>query len=226
MGMHLALTACMKITRLLIPGFALTTGFGSSACDLCGPEQHAITTSANTLTLGGEFGTRQIQFVNVHLTEPPATHDDMQFVFNTLEGSTTGEGVALTFSGTDAITQEIVTLTLALPVTLREGDDYAVGSTFNVEVGTTDPAMWGSHDLQQSNKADAAFVIATYSFPPPVYTTTYRAVSSSGTIHVADRSNGHVQLQLNLSFADATGKTRTVTGNVQANSEKSSATCS
>jgi hypothetical protein len=216
----------MKITRWLIPVFAVTTGSATNGCSLCGPEQHAITTSANTLTLGGEFGTRQIQFVNLRLTEPPASGDQMDFVFNTLEGSTSGEGVALTFSGTDAITQEIVTFTVALPVALQEGTDYTVGSTFNIEVGSTDPAMWGAHDLQQSNKADAAFVIATYSFPPPVYTPTFRAVQSSGTVHVADRSNGHVQLQLSLSFNDATGKTRTVTGNAEANTEKSAATCS
>ena len=225
-GMQLAFLYCMKMTRLLIPAVALSTGFGSSGCNLCGPEQHAINTSANTLTLGGEFGTRQIQFVNIHLTQPPATADDMDFLFNTLEGSTSGDGIALTFSGTDAITQEIVTLTLALPVALREGDDYSIGTTFSINVGSTDPAMWGAHDLSQSNKAEAAFVIATYSFPPPVYTTTYRAVASTGSVHVTDRSNGHVQLQLALSFVDPNGKTRTVTGNVQASSEKSNATCS
>src|SRR3954463_8258231 len=85
----------------------------SSGCNLCGREQHAITTSANTLMLGGGIATRQIQFVNFRLTEPPALHDQFQFVFNTLEGSTSGDGVALTFSGTDAVTQEVVTLVLA-----------------------------------------------------------------------------------------------------------------
>lgn len=225
-GIHLAFIECMKITRFLTVGFALSTGLGSSGCNLCGPEQHAINTSANALSLGGEFGLRTVQYVNIHLTEPPASSDDMDFVFNTLEGSTSGEAIALTFSGTDAITQEIVTFTLALPVALREGDVYTIGRAFDINVGTTDPAMWGAHDLQQSNKAEAAFVIATYSFPPPVYTTTYRAVSSGGTVKVTDRSHGHVQLELDLSFADANGKTRTITGSVEANSEKSAATCS
>ena len=216
----------MKITGILTPALALVTGVSSSGCNLCGPEQHAITTSANTLTMGGEFGTHQIQFVNLHLTEPPATSNQMDFVFSTLEGSTNGEGVALTFSGTDAVTQEVVTFTLALPVALQEGADYPVAATFDINVGTTDAAMWGSHDLQQSNKADVAFVVATYTFPPPLYTPTFRAVQSSGTVHVTDRSNGHVQVQLNLSFTDANGKTRTLTGNAEANAEKSDATCS
>jgi len=61
--------------------------------------------------------------------------------------------------------------------------------------------------------------------PPPVYTPNYRAVTSTGTIRVVGRSSGHVQLQLNLAFTDASGQRRTVTGNAQANTEKSPAIC-
>jgi hypothetical protein len=198
----------------------------STGCDYCGPEQHAITTSASTLMLGGDIATRQIQFVTYRLTEPPASHDAFEFVFNTLEGSTNGEGVALTLQGTDAITQEIVTIVLALPVSLRQGDEYPVGATFSVEVGSaTETRLFGAHDLQQSNRADVAFVVATYTFPPPVQTPNFRAVSSSGTVRVVNRTQGHVQLDLNLSFTDANGNVRTVTGDGQANTEKSAALC-
>jgi hypothetical protein len=177
--------------------------------------------------LGGDIATRQIQFVTYRLTEPPATHDVFQFVFNTLEGSTNGEGVALTLQGTDAITQEVVTIVLALPVSLREGDEYAIGATFSVDVGSTaETRLWGAHDLAQSAKADVAFVVSTYTFPPPVYTPNFRAVTSTGTIRVADRTRGHAQLDLNLSFTDATGSVRTVTGDAQANTEKFAALCS
>src|SRR4051794_36034961 len=106
--------------------FLVAAAIANTGCGVCGPEQHAITTSANTLMLGGDIPTRQIQYVTYRLTEPPATHDAFQFVFNTLEGSTNGEGVALTFTGTDAITQEVVWLVLALPVSLHEGDNYSV----------------------------------------------------------------------------------------------------
>jgi hypothetical protein len=64
-----------------------------------------------------------------------------------------------------------------IPVTLREGDVYDVGSTFSVDV--TDPAQagfWGAHDLAQSNRADVAFVVAKYDFPPPAYTPNFVAV--------------------------------------------------
>jgi hypothetical protein len=209
-----------------LSAFVVAATIASTGCNYCGPEQHAITTSAGTLTLGGDIATRQIQYVIYRLTEPPASHDQFQFVFNTLEGSTNGEGVALTLSGTDATTQEIVTIVLALPVALRQGDVYSIGSTFSVEVGSaTEARLWGAHDLAQSTKADVAFVVATYSFPPPVYTANFRAVSSSGTIRVVNRTNGHLQLQLDLSFTDANGAVRTVTGDARADTEKRAALC-
>jgi len=217
----------MKITQLWISAFVLATTVAASGCNGCGPEQHAITTtSPNNFILGLPAVSRQVQFVNRRLTEPPATHEDFQFIFNTLEGSTNGEGVAITWSGTDAGTQEVVTLVLALPVVLRDGDDYAIGSTFSVDPGTpAEEGFWGAHDLQDPNKADVAFVISTYSFPPPVFTPNFRAVTTTGTVHVIGRSRGHVQLAVDLSFTDANGNTRTLTGNAQADNEKFAALC-
>ena len=216
----------MKLATLWIPGLILATTF-AAGCSVCGPEQHAITATApNNLTLGGDFGTRQVQFVNRRLTEPPATHDDFQFLFNTLEGLTTGEGVAFTLSGTDAVTQEIVTLVLALPVALRDGDDYAVGGTFSVDPGAPSEAgFWGAHDLQQPGKADVAFVISNYSFPPVAYMANFRAVTSSGTVHVTGRAPGHLQVSLDLSFTDASGSVRTITGDGRADNERFAALC-
>lgn len=219
--MYLAIPAYMKWLSTLLIGASIA----SSGCSFCGPEQHAVATS-HTLTLGGDIPARQIQYGTYRLTEPPASHDAFQIVFNTLEGFSNAEGVALTFSGTDAVTQEIVTLVLALPVALREGDVYAVASTFSVDVGSNaDTRLWGAHDLAQSDKADVAFVVATYSFPPPVYTPNFRAVASTGTIRVLDRTAGHAQLALDLSFTDAAGSVRTVTGAARADTEKHAALC-
>lgn len=209
-----------------LPAFVVAATIASSGCNYCGPEQHAITTSANTLMLGGDIATRQIQFVTYRLTEPPASHDVFEFLFNTLEGSTNGEGVAFTLKGTDAITQQVVWLVLALPVSLSQGDEYSIGATFSVDVGSPAQAgFWGAHDLAQSTKADVAFVVSTYTFPPPVFTPNFTAVSSTGTIRVVNRTPGHVQLDLNLRFTDATGNVRTVTGDGQANTEKRAALC-
>jgi hypothetical protein len=209
-----------------ITAFVVATTIAISGCNVCGPEQHAITTAANNLMLGGGIPTRQIQYVTYRLTEPPASHDQFEFVFNALEGSTSGQGVAIKLNGTDAITQEVVTLVLALPVALRQGDVYDVGSTFSIEVGSpTETRDWGAHDLAQSTRADVAFVISTYSFPPPVHTPNFRAVASSGSIRVVSRTQGHVELDLNLTFTDANGNVRTVTGDARADAEKSPALC-
>jgi hypothetical protein len=217
----------MNITRFALGMLVVVGATSATGCDACGPEQHAITTTApNNLTLGGDFGTRQVQFVNRRLTQPPATRDAFQFLFNTLDGLTTGEGVAFTLAGTDAVTQEIVTLVLALPVALREGDDYAVSATFSVDPGApSESGFWGAHDLQQPDKAEVAFVISTYSFPPVEYTTNFRAVTSSGTVHVTGRSPGHLQVSLDLTFTDANGSVRTLTGDGRADNERFAALC-
>jgi hypothetical protein len=208
-----------------LSGFLLAATIGIIGCNWCGPEQHAITTGSSALIMGGDIAAREVQYVTYRLTEPPATHEAFQFVFSTLEGMSNGEGVALTFSGTDAVTQEVVTLVLALPVSLREGDQYPVGTTFSIDV--TSPArtnFWGAHDLVDPIRADVAFVVATYSFPPK-YTPNFTAVSSTGTVRVVNRTSGHVQLDLNLTFTDAAGSVRTMTGDAQANTEKSAALC-
>jgi hypothetical protein len=222
-----SLPECVTRARAqLSSAFIAAILIANNGCSYCGPEQHAISTSGSNMTLGGDIPTRDIQYVMRRLTEPPATHDQFEFLFNTLEGETNGEGVKFTLPGTDAVTQEVVTLVLALPVTLREGDQYSVGGTFSVDVGAASEAgFWGAHNLVDPNKADVAFVVSTYSFPPPVSTPTFTAVTSTGTIRVASRSPGQVQLILNLTFTDSDGHVRIVTGNAQANTEKFDARC-
>jgi hypothetical protein len=209
-----------------ISAFVIAGTIVINGCNSCGPEQHAITTGSSGLSMGGGIANRTIQYVTYHLTEPPANHADFQFLFNTLEGSTSGEGVAFTLTGTDAVTQQVIWLVLALPVSLRQGDAYTVASTFSVDVGSpSQTGFWGAHDLAQPNKADVAFVVSTYSFPPPVYTPNFTAVSSTGTIRVVNRTPGNVQLDLDLSFTDANGNVRTLTGPAQASAEKFAALC-
>jgi hypothetical protein len=176
--------------------------------------------------MGGGIPNRTIQYVTYHLTEPPARHDEFQFLFNALEGSTNGEGVAFTLRGQDAITQEYVWIVLALPVSLHQGDVYSVGSTFSVDVASpAQPGFWGAHDLAQSNKADVAFVVSTYASPPGGFTPTFTAVSSTGTIRVLNRTSTQVEVDLDLTFTDANGNVRTLTGPGAATAESFPALC-
>jgi len=163
---------------------------------------------------------------SVQLAESQFSPSAFQFVYNTIKGSRSGEGIALSFSGSDRTSSEQIALVLAVPVSLRAGDEYAVGATFAVEPGTSsDPRMWGAYDLRQSNQAEVSFAVVTYSFPPPTYTTNFRAVSSTGTIRVTGRSGGSVELELNLNLTDAAGNTRTVRGLVQASADDFPARC-
>jgi hypothetical protein len=219
----------MNARRVLSAALGAAAIVAMSGCSsLCGArEQRAVTLGAGItgLTVVRDGTTRRVEVVT-RLTEPLTNPSTFDFVFNTIEGSRSGEGVALSLSGNDPVSDELVALTLALPVSLRSGDEYAVGSTFTIEVGLdSDPRSWGPHDLKQSNQAEAAFTIAKYSFPPPTFTVNFRAVTSTGTIRVTDRDDGSVEFTLNLSFTDANGKTTLVTGNVQGVTERYTPPC-
>jgi hypothetical protein len=216
----------MNTTRGWLSAISLAATVAMSGC-LCGAdEERAVTVSAPdslVVTRGGSA--RRIEFVT-RIDEQQVSPATFDFVFNTVEGARSGEGIALTLSGIDPTTNEAVVLVLALPVSLRRGDEYPVGGTFTVEVGAgADPRSWGPHDLQQSNRAEVAFTVVAYTFPPARYTTTFRAATSSGTIRVTQRQGDWIEMSLNLSLVDAAGRTTTVTGRAQANSERYTPPC-
>jgi hypothetical protein len=216
----------MHGTRRWFTVLGLAATIGMSGC-LCGAdEERAVTVSTpDSLIVTRDGTTRRVESVT-RLTENDVSESRFRFVFNTIEGSAGGEGVALTLSGVDPVSNEAVLLVLALPVLLRRGDEYAVGGTFAVDAGVgSNPRLWGAHDLQQPNQAEAAFTVARYTFPPGQYNTTFRAVTSTGTIRVTNRQSGWVELALNLAFVDAAGKTISVTGRAQANSERYTPPC-
>jgi hypothetical protein len=204
---------------MLVPALAV------SACS-CGDDQLAVTISGPdllTVTRGGV--TRKVE-TGAQLTVPPANPSTFAFVYNTLEGSTSGDGLALTLSGRDPVTDELVILTVAVPVSLRQGDQYRIGETFTIEPTVDgDPRATGPYDLQRSDQAGAAFSVSTYTFPPATFTIGFRAVTSAGTILVAQREKGRVQLLLSLTFTDASGKTAVVTGKLQAVTQQLSTPC-
>ena len=216
----------MSIRKWALTAFTVLFATASSAC-LCGNrEEHAVTLSAGSegLTLIADGIGRRIP-IEWQFTSNQASPSSFEFVVDAIDGSKAGEGVALTVTGSDPTSGDFVSLTMALPVSLQQGDLYAVGSTFTTDIGVTDARDWGPHDLQQSNQADVAFAIATYTFPPPVYTVKFRAVTSTGSIRVTSRSSGFVELLLNLNFADANGTTRFLNGPVRVSLQTFNASC-
>ena len=216
----------MNRMRRLLPITALVATFAIGACACEADEERAVTVSSpDSLTVTDGDDARKVGAI-ARLTETDVARSSFDFVFNTIEGASAGEGIALSVSGAGRTPNELVSLVLVLPVALEEGDEYTLGSTFSIQPGVSaDPRMWGAQELQQAGRAEAAFSIATYTFPPPLYTADFVAASSTGTIRVVRRERGWVQLVLDLTFTDAAGEVRTVTGQVQANSERYTPPC-
>jgi hypothetical protein len=216
----------MSIRQVWLQALAFAATIATTAC-VCGGEQlNVVISTSGGLTLTADGSTRYLTLPPTHLTEFHITSPAFNVLFNTLEGSTSGEGVAFGVNATDPATNDVVVISLALPVSLRQGDEYTVGTTYMVEATLNqDIRSWGAHDLQQSTKADVAFTAAVYSFPPPAYAPNFRAATSTGTIRVVKREKGRVELLLNLSFTDTAGKTRSVKGVVVANTERVQTQC-
>jgi hypothetical protein len=216
----------MNMQRLCVSTLALVMTIAATGC-VCGGEQlNVVISSPGGLTITVDGATRQLMVPVTKLTEFHITSPAFNFLYNTLEGAANGEGVAFGLSGSDPQTNDVVVISLALPVSLRQGEEYTVGTTYMVE-GTlnTDIRSWGAHDLQQSTKADVALTTAVYSFPPPAYAPNFRAATSTGTVRVVKREPGRVELAVNLTFTDAGGKTRVVAGSVVANTETVDVRC-
>ena len=212
----------MNLLRFSTLALALVTTLGTSACH-CGDEQHAVTisTGLDSLTVTGSGIAKRVASVG-RLTQPPTSSSTLDFVFNTLEGTTGGDGIVLTIGGYEPNTpNDIVILSLAVPASLRSGAQYTVGRTFSIDASIDgDPRSIGAYDLQRSDQAEVAFTDATYSFPPPVFTTNFRAVQATGTVRVVERETGRVRLSFNLAVTDAAGRTRSVVGSLLASNER------
>lgn len=219
-GTHLAITSGVHIRRLRAPSLLLVATLAATGC-ICGAKERQVVISAPSGLVVRQDGVGRPLVVPItRLTRFHITSQAFDFLFDALGGSTRGEGVAFGVMANDPTTGDVVVVSLALPVSMRPGDEYTIGATYTVEATlNTDIGSWGAHDLVQSAKADVAFTTADYDFPPPTYTATFRAATTTGTVRVVNRTSGRVELALNLVFADAAGQTRTVTGNVVANTE-------
>ena len=210
--------------QILFPVWGFAAAVVISAC--CGAEQRAVTVSAPDLFTVNIGSTTLETYSNRQLTSPPIESSKLDFIFSTLEGIPTAEGIILSFAGSDAApTRQAILLSLALPVSLRVGDVYPVGRTFTNDPGAAnESAAYGPYDLAQSNQAEVAFTESTYTFPD--FNVNYRATNTTGTIRVSGRDRGNLELTLDLSFTDANGNPATLTGRALAVNNRFRASCS
>ena len=203
-------------------------GVVPAACNFCdAEEERAISiSSVDSLTL--TFGTQstRMQFGSrVSHRELPAA--SFEPVFRAIEdpSSPPSRSIILTVDAIESASTQL-TIALALPEDMTRGDVYTVNGTFTAEPRfSTDPAFFGTRDLQGANNAQIAFTRWRYTFPPPVHTVTYRASAATGTIRVTQRSDDYVEVELNLQVTDPTNGPATITGRVQAQTERHTPPC-
>ena len=222
--MHLANCRCMISTQRLFAPAWTAAAIAINAC--CGGEQHSIGLSAPDLLTVQVANNTLLFYSNTNVTSPPVNPSGLEFVFNTLEGSTGGEGVLITMRGSEATSNQALMLSLAAPVALYNGAVYTVGGAFSNYPNESDANTYGPYDLLNPSQAEVALTVSTYTFPPAHYDVNYQATTASGTIRVTNRSSEQVELTLDLSFTDATGRTASVVGRVQAVARSAKASCS
>jgi hypothetical protein len=208
--------------------FLLALSIPLSACNYCGAEEQlAVNASAIdslTFVVGGRTTRLQVQG---RITDREIDRTQFHALFDPLEGRS-GSAPAIVFSlgERDPATGELFTLTLAIPATLQRGARYTVGEAFTVPVGlSTDPGAFGGRAVRVPGQAEVAFSTSLYSFPPPTHTMTFVATRASGTIEVVARRSESVELLLSLQLTNENGRTATIAGRVQANSESNTPAC-
>ena len=214
--------------RVLVVVAAAMVGVLPAACNFCDAEEERAISISSVDSLALTFGTQstRMQFGSrVGNRELPSA--SFEPVFRAIEdpSSPPTRSIILTFDAIESASNQL-TIALAVPEDLTRGDVYTVNGTFIAEPRfSTDPAWFGTRDLQGANNAQIAFTRWRYSFPPPVHTVTYRANSASGTIRVTQRSDDYVEVELNLQVMDPANGPATITGRIQAQTERHTPAC-
>jgi hypothetical protein len=196
-----------------------------ACCNL--PEEYAVTShSMDVLTFAGPDHTRELQ-VSGRITHRELPADLFQPLYNSLGGRPgTAQAIVVTYSEQDPATNETVYLTLAIPSELRRGARYQVGGAFGgANVGRDVRQAWGTRSLRDADRAEVAFSIDAYTFPPPQHTATFVATKAEGTIDVVERGSGWFYAVVSLRMEDADGRVVHVTGQVMAQSESYKPSC-
>jgi hypothetical protein len=211
----------VPLTLLLLP-LAVLLG---ACCNL--PDEYAVTSrSMDVLTFAGPDHTRELQ-VGGRITHTELPAGRFQPLYNSLGGRPgTSQAIVVTYSEQDPASNETVYLTLAIPAELRRGARYPVGGVFGgANVGRDVRQAWGTRSLRDADRAEVAFTIEAYTFPPPQHTATFVATKAEGTIDVVERGSGWFYAVVSLRMEAADGRVVHVTGQVMAQSESHKPSC-
>lgn len=213
--------ALLAVLLLAAPGCGVL-------CDA--EEERAVSAfSVGSLTLVREYAGAQQSSVRVEGRLEPRFVGEAAFdaVFGVIaRGGAPYDGVVFSLGGTDPSTGELVALSLALPTPLQKGAAFRVGGAFPVALGAGEAERWRKRTLAAADRAEIALHTGRYTFPPPAYHTTFAATAADGTVTVLRRWGGDtVELGLDLTAGDDSGRSVQLRGNVYLNAERYTPSC-
>jgi hypothetical protein len=191
------------------------------------PEQYAISAgAADTLTIAGPGRTTRLQLTG-RISDAELGAAQFRPMYEAIRGQpVNAAAVVITVADHDEASGEFFSLTLALPADLRRGARFTVGGAFPAMVGGGNhPGTWGTRNLREAERPEVAFSTSAYTFPPPQWTNTFVALQANGTIEVVERGTGWFKVRLALVFTDEHGRTVEISGNVQAQAERHTPSC-
>ena len=201
-----------------------------TGCNYCGADEDLAIGISTMDSLSIVVGSQAIRLsTNSRVGQTEIDRATFLYLYDAIEDrkSPPARTLVLPLSGyVEPNRNELFVMGFALPEDLTRGDVYTVDGTFNVEAGlSTDPGLWMTRPLADANKAQVGFTRATYSFPPGMFTVTYRATSASGAVRVTQRGDAWAELDLDLRLSDAAGVASTIRGRLQVTTSRYTPPC-
>jgi hypothetical protein len=185
------------------------------------PEEYAVSVSSvHDLTFAWSDRT-VVLHMGGRISEAELFAAGFQPMYEVIRGRAgNAEAVVITLAEIEPVTNETVSLTLALPAALARGARYEVRGVFGGSMLWRDVRQaWGTRKLQQGDGAEVAFSTSAYTFPPGTHTATFVATQADGTVDIVERGTGWFHAVVALRLMDADGRVVNVSGKVQAQAE-------
>lgn len=215
----------MRLHRLSAAALALLLPLAVSAC-CAGEEELTVSTNSDpSVTLARGAGPETAVTLTGMVGQSELSPQDFGELYRAAQGDGTVEGVAVTLAGNDTGTGEMVTVVLALPLPLREGDRIPVGEAVPVTMTVDVRARWGVFDLADADEAGVGVWTGTYSFPPPEFRPSFQAASATGEIVVERVGGGSATLRLDVTTTSGDGATLRLRGPVSLHAQRYTPPC-
>jgi hypothetical protein len=212
------------MNRRYVRTFALLAVF---LCAACGEEEKSLVTHG-TFTVERPFATAAIVEAEGRWFDSNASAAQFEPAWNEItRGSSSAQAIALTLSGgTDPNAQGMTVLTalaVVVPTPLRAGQRYTIGSAIAPPSETDMPMywqVWGARAVTRTGEADVALRVFDYQTVGMRVENDFIARVATGTIDVLRRGEDLVELRVDVTAHDATGRMLRLHGNFEVRAER------